>query len=252
MDAADRGFTLGDGLFETILVYQNRPIFLEEHLRRLQESASLLGIKMPIYIKEGIKALLENKKIEEASLRITVTRGIQKPGLWIDSLSQASSLVITLHDYERDDRARSYHIAQERRYSGSILSRIKSLNYLPQVLAQREAAEKSADEAMMLNEHVRIVSCARANLFLIRGKVLLTPPLSEGILPGIIRAKILTLGAEMGLEVSEQVIFPTDLERAEEAFITNSLMLVQPLAGKADKFSRLFQSGIWHQVKEAK
>ena len=228
IDYRDRGFTLGDGIFETILILKGKACFLEEHLCRLRQSALWIGIKMHPFLDEGIAALLAREKIETGVLRITLTRGITSRGLWPQE--DNNTLLIALQPYRMEEGPVSVKIAQECRFSKSILSRIKSMNYLPQIMAQREAVLAGADEALMRNEEGNIASGARANFFAsIRG-TLITPPLADGALAGVTRQKIMELAEEAGMEVKERSIREWDLEEASEAFLTNSLFLVRPIS----------------------
>jgi branched-chain amino acid aminotransferase len=232
IDPRDRGFLLGDGLFETMRAERGRVPFLDRHLDRLEAGAATLGIPLPQPRTALGAACLEvlhaNRLMDkDAALRITLSRGPGPRGL-APPPEPAPTLLIGAAAVADTAPARAV-ISRIRRNEHSPLSRIKSLNYLDAVLALREASERGADEALLCNTAGRLACASAANLFLIRDGALLTPGLDEGVLPGITRGLILELASEVGLIAEETAIAPSALERVEEAFLTNSLIGIRPL-----------------------
>ena len=232
IDPRDRGFLLGDGLFETMRAERGRVPFLDRHLDRLEAGAATLGIPLPqprTTLAAACLEVLHANRLgdRDAALRITLSRGPGPRGL-APPPEPAPTLLIGAAAVADTAPARAV-ISRIRRNEHSPLSRIKSLNYLDAVLALREASERGADEALLCNTAGRLACASAANLFLIRDGALLTPGLDEGVLPGITRGLILELASEVGLIAEETAIAPSALERVEEAFLTNSLIGIRPL-----------------------
>lgn len=237
IDPADRGFTLGDGLFETLRAYAGRPFRLDAHLARLIAGATALGIPLPLSSSRIAAAVEETLAANglggDAAIRITLTRGPGARGLLPPDDPQPT-LMITAAGYRPlPARPLGAITSAIRRNEHSPLSQLKSLNYLDNVLAQRAAADSGADEAILLNNAGRPASAARANLFVVRGRSLLTAAVSEGVLPGIARAEVLSIAQALGIQVHETPLDSDALRRADEAFLTNSLVEIAPL-GRID------------------
>jgi len=223
IDPADRGFTLGDGLFETIRIMDRLPRHLPRHLDRLGAGAGLLRLPLPydtVALTGAMAALIEAAGIAEGVLRLTLSRGTGARGV-LPPADARPTLLMTAAPAAHTTAPVSAIIARStRRNEHSPLSRLKTLNYLDSILARQEAAERGADEALLLNAAGRLSESSVANLFLSIGGRLLTPPLADGALPGIRRALILERhGAE------EAPLSPEDLARADEVLLTNSLGL---------------------------
>ena len=238
--AADRGFLLGDGLFETLPSRDGRPNRLEEHLARLRAGAAVLSIPVPLATESIVQSVTDtlgaNGLAEgDAVLRITLTRGTGPRGLLPPADPEPTLLITAARTAPVAPGPLTAIVATGRRNEQSPLSQVKSLNYLDNVLARLEAAKLGADEALMMNTAGRLASASSANLFLLRNRTLLTPPPSEGVLPGITRAAVLALAETLGLTAVETPLQRDDLARADEVFLTNSLMGVRPLVKVADR-----------------
>jgi branched-chain amino acid aminotransferase len=240
LDPRDRGFLLGDGLFETLSCHAGQAVWMDEHLARLEAGAGVLGIPLPIPIDEirlGARRVLEANGLNkaDAALRITLSRGPGPRGL-LPPENPEPTLMITAAALQRRPLApASAIIATTRRNEHSPLANLKTLNYLDSVLARHEAAERGADEALLLNTAGRLASASAANLFLVRDGRLLTPPAAEGILPGITRALVLEIAGDLGIEAAETPLGREDLCSAQEAFVTNSLIELRPLVRVEDR-----------------
>lgn len=227
----DRGLLLGDGLFETLAVRNGRPVFLAEHWRRLAESARELAIPLPFEaetLRSAIADLAAANGLSEASVRITLTRGPGPRGL-SPPADPEPTLFITAAPLGPPPLSWSAVTVSIRRNESSPLSRLKSLNYGDMILARREANAAGADEAILLNGQGGLCCASIANLFLWFGSELVTAAPSDGVLPGIARAKLLTLAAARGIEIHESAPALDEMRRASGAFLSNSLMGVVPL-----------------------
>lgn len=231
----ERGFLFGDGLFETLRTYRRRVFRLERHLERLAQGLDVLRIPLPLShaeIASAIERLLDLNGLQDAALRLMVWRG---EGGGVDP---ADSVVPRLAVVARppapyppalSERGMKGALVSIRQNEWSPLARLKSLNFLPGILGRMEARAKGADEAILLNTRGRLAEGAVSNVFLVAGGRLLTPSLDCGVLPGVTRAAILELAREMGRGVTEREVEPAELQAADEAFLTNTLMEVMPL-----------------------
>ena len=232
----DRGFLYGDGLFETMRAYAGKIFRLERHLQRLFRSARILSLSVPggeEKLKEAIYRTLKANNLEEAYLRLTISRGEGGTGPDVADNLRVSTVIVAeslpLYPNRWYEKGVKAVVVKVRRDETSPLSRIKSLNYLPNILARLEAKNKEAEEGLMLNSQGHLAEGTVSNIFLIRGGKLVTPSLKSGVLPGITREAILELAPGQGLKASEREIKLTELREAEEAFLTNSLREIVPL-----------------------
>jgi len=224
---ADRGFLLGDGLFETIRVDHGRPFDLASHLGRLASGLEVLGFAEVVdleRLRDDIGLYLAAENAVRAVLRITVTRGGGPRGLAPPEAPQPTILMTLAPMPAPSDAPLSLHIATSvRRNELSPVSRIKALPYLDNLIALREARAQGADEALMLNTRGAVACASIANLFVIRDGRLETPPVSDGALPGTMRALALSLAAQAGLTPAEISLSGDDIAEADEVFLTNSV-----------------------------
>jgi branched-chain amino acid aminotransferase len=236
IDPADRGLLLADGLFETLRADRGRIFKLEEHLQRMAEGATELAIPLPLdppSIAQAVRETLDANQLSagDAAIRITLTRGPGQRGL-VPPADAKPNLIVSASAYRPPDVEDGFIVVtseRARRNEGSVTARLKTLQYLDNIVAQSEASAADADEALLLNNRSTIACGARSNLFaVIKGK-LLTPNVGEGALPGITRATVLRLAKELSMQVTEAPITVGDLARAEEMFLTNSLLLVMPV-----------------------
>jgi branched-chain amino acid aminotransferase len=227
IDPADRGLLLADGLFETLRAYDGRPFRLEAHLARLAAGAAVLGMPLPraSEIAAAANAVLQANELGSGSLRITMTRGRGPRGL-LPPTGPEPTLMITAAPLPSLPDAMSARVVGLRRNEHSPLSRLKSLAYLDNILALREADAAGCAEAILLNTAGRIACGSRSNLFLVLEGVLATAPVSEGVLPGIARQTVLELAEQHGLLAKEVALPASALAEASEAFLTNSLIEV--------------------------
>ncbi len=222
LDADDRGVLLGDGLFETLAVIDGAPMRLGRHLDRMRLGGSALDLPIPLdggQVHEAIRQLAKKNEIAEGSARITVTRGAGPRGV-LPPVSPDPTIIIAVHLGTVGDVApvRAIIAASTRRNDRSPLSRIKTTNYGDSILARREAAAAGVDDAILLNTRDTVAEATAANVFCVLDGALVTPPTTDGALPGILRDIILADGL-----AQERTVTRSDLEGAEEIFLTTSL-----------------------------
>jgi branched-chain amino acid aminotransferase len=231
IDPADRGFGLGDGLFETLRAYDGRPFRLADHLDRMAAAAAALQIPWPVdrsLIAGAVGAVLGANDHDrgDASIRITLSRGTGPRGL-APPADPRPTLLIATAPYTVLPETCTAVTVDIRRNEGSPLSRMKSLGQLDNVLAAGVAAKSGADEAILLNNAGHVACAARANLFALIDGRLVTPPIGDGVLPGIARRIVLEIAAAARLPFAEASLSPADLARAEEILLTNSLFEIR-------------------------
>ncbi len=221
IDPADRGFTLGDGIFETIAVRRNAVRHLATHLRRLREGAGVLGIPVPGDDQElaaRIGACITANGLKDAVVRVTLTRGVGARGI-VPPPHPAPTFVVTAAPLPEPAGPAKVIVAKvTRRNEHSPLARIKHLNYLDNILARREAQAADADDAILLNTAGNVAESTVANIFILVDGFMLTPPIADGALPGIMRGEAIKLA-----RAEERTITPEMLARAAEVFLTNAL-----------------------------
>jgi branched-chain amino acid aminotransferase len=231
LDPLDRGLTLGDGVFDTLVAFRRIPFAGDRHLARLTGQAAAIGIPLePKTIRDGWNAVLGRAEAEHVILRTTVTRGVSGRGLWPESPPSPTLMVSTAPwSAERFGRPARLVVSTIRRNADSPASRLKSLGYLDHVLAAREAAEKGASDALFVNHSGKLACTTIANIFIVRGDRLATPPDADGVMPGIMRALVLEAAARLGIRAEEASLTRGDVVDAEAAFLTNSVRLLAPL-----------------------
>jgi len=221
ISARDRGLTLGDGVFETIAVREGGPVRLARHLERLHDGLRTLeiaGAPDRETLAADIARLLAAQEVGRGVLRLTVTRGPAGRGLSTQGCGPPSVL-ITASPMQPPREPLSLTVAKSvRRNEFSPASRIKSLSYLDNVLAYREAEQRGHDDALLCNSAGFVAETAIANIFAIINGELVTPPVAEGALPGIAREVVME-----SFPVTTAPLSLAELLAAEEAFVTNSL-----------------------------
>lgn len=227
---ADRGLLLGDGLFETMAVHNGRVFDLDAHLARLTSGLATLGFAQAVDLAKLTAAIgpyLASERASNAILRLTATRGPGPRGLTPPEAPRPTILMTLAPMPPARAAPLSLHIATvTRRNEHSPLSRIKALPYLDNVLALTEARARGADDALLLNTRGTIACGTIANVFAIRDGRLETPPLTDGALPGTMRALVLALAQEASLVPVEAPLDPECLAGADHVFLTNSISRV--------------------------
>lgn len=220
IDPTDRGFTLGDGVFETIAVRRRVPCQLDRHMARLSAGAAVLGIPLTWTLADvatAISTLLEDS-VEDAAVRATLTRGPATRGV-LPAGDITPTLLITAGPLPpKLPPARVVVARSTCRNEFSPLARIKSLNYLDNIIARREAAARGADDAILLNTRGNAAEATASTLLVLLDGAVVTPPLADGALPGIARARLIEAG-----RVIERSMSAADLDRIDGAALVNAL-----------------------------
>jgi len=234
----DHGFLYGDGVYETLRVYQGTAFQIDEHIERLFRSAAMIDLSIPKSqgaIKRAVYATLKANRHKEAVVRITLSRGEGPTGL-DPALCSSPTFVIMSHllrPYPEKYYKRGVKIAivkTRRNYDRALNPQIKSLNFLNNILAGIEARKEGAVEGIMLNYKNFIAEGTVSNVFLIRDGVLCTPAVRAGILDGITRGLIIECAKELHMKVKEGRFRKEDLVAADEVFISNTTMEVMPVS----------------------
>jgi aminodeoxychorismate lyase len=233
----DRGFLLGDGLFETMRVAGGKTFRFAQHLERLSRGADFLKIKLPFTPKEIQKfaaQLIAKNELSEAILRITLTRGPGAGRGYSTKGADQPTLAMTLHPLPPTDADEpvlwSLVTSSFRIPAGDALAQFKTTSKVLNVLARAEAEAQGADEALLLNTNGEVAEAAGGNIFWVYQDKICTVPTGRGVLPGITRAVVLEICQSLGLETNKRVIKPEHLRKAEGIFITQSALGIVPVA----------------------
>ncbi len=233
----DHGLLYGDGVFEGIRSYGGKPFCLEEHLDRLYDSARAIRLQIPMSRQELAEAIRETVRIngiQDGYIRVLVTRGIGDLGL--DPNKTANPQVIIIADHIQlypeelyEKGLRIVTVSTVRNHPNALSPRIKSLNYLNNILAQMEATDAGAAEALMLNHLGEVAECSGDNIFIVKDGALYTPPKTAGILVGITRNLVMKLARQAGHEVYETTLVRHDIYTADECFLTGTAAEIVPV-----------------------
>jgi len=234
----NRAFLYGDGVFETVKIVDSKILFLEDHYFRLMSSMRIVRMEIPMnftmeYLEKQILTLVKAEKLENSSrARITVYRndgGYYLPhnntvSFLINSESLENKLYTINQEEYKVDLYTDFYVAKQ------LLSSIKNTNKLINITASIFAKENDLDNCLLLNDSKNVIEALQGNIFMLKGNKLITPPVSEGCLNGVMRKQIIGLVRNIeNIEVAEEVISPFDLQKADELFITNVIKGIQPI-----------------------
>jgi len=246
VSACDRGLLYGDGIFETIRVYEGKPFMLDAHIRRMADGCSITQLcpPEPDEIRQAARQVLEaNGLTGDAYLRITVTRGATGR-MWYDLEQDRPTVIVLAKPFSPPEYGAGLRLTISKSFRSderSPLSRIKHTGILWKILPRAEAKRSGFDDSLLLNTSGDISEGTSANAFWVRDGVLYTPALECGILSGVTRSIVIEVAREHGIEVTEGC-FPLDhLLRADEAFLTSSTAELMPIRSVEDT---VFSSGI--------
>jgi len=233
----DRGFLYGDSVYEVVRTSGGEPVDLPAHLIRLRASATAIALELPSddELTAATLAALKAAGNPESYIRIIVTRGAGEIGLGTD-LARDRKTIVIIRPLKLPARALYEHgialqiVNVERSSPRAVDPRIKSGNYLNNILALAEARRAGADEALMCDSRGRIAEGASSNLFVVNNGALFTPGLEIGLLAGITRMRVIELARGAGIDVTEGKLLPADVRGADEVFITSSIRGVLPVA----------------------
>ena len=230
LERGERGLLLGDGLFETLLVLNRTPLWGNMHFARLEAAAHELGIGFDRdVLDDALEEVLEDAPQGHGVLRVTLTRGTAVRGLGASGGSP--SLLLTLDPFDPALMLKPVALATAtvRRNASSISCRLKTLSYIDNIAAAREAVAHGVEDALMLNTDGNVACSTIANIFLLKGKTLFTPARDQGILTGVTRQAVVHAAPHLGLVAEERAVAPAELLEADAVFLTNSLRLIRPV-----------------------
>ena len=234
----DYGLLYGYGLFETMRAYGGRLFRLEEHLERLFRGAQIIGIGIPVtkaQITEAMGQVLAANGLKDAYIRISFTYGEGPPGLRLsESESSKPNFIIMVDELPkiltvRREKGIKVLIASTRQNQLSPLTTVKSLNFLNNIMARREAIAKGFDDAILRDGDGFVAEASTSNIFLVSNNQLITPSERCGILLGITRKVVMELAEKLGFDVFEKETPIAELMAAEECFLTNSIVELTPV-----------------------
>lgn len=233
----DHGLLYGDGVFEGLRSYGGKVFRLQEHVERLYDSAKAIWLTIPMSQQEMSDAINDTVRandLEDGYIRVIVTRGAGSLGLDPNKCSHPQVIIIadtiSLYPAELYEKGLAIVTVSVMRMNPAALNpRIKSLNYLNNILAKIEGLQAGCIEALMLNHKGEIAECTGDNIFLVRKGVLYTPPIDAGILEGVTRDAVIELAREACVEVREIPLTKHDVYIADEVFLTGTAAEVIPV-----------------------
>jgi aminodeoxychorismate lyase len=231
----DRGFLYGDGVFETLRIYDCKPFLLDRHIGRLSHGLGSLFIAEKYSFSDYLEftsELIERNNITNGVLRIQATRGPGKRGFSTTG-NYDPTVLISLHEAPNIDPNNVTPVklgtSIQVQSDHDPFSTLKTTNKLANIIALREAEKAGMDEALLTNHNGNITEASGSNVFWVKDNALFTPPVSSGCLSGITRGMILELALKINLPTAQLNITPTDLFDAESVFLTNSVREIQPV-----------------------
>jgi branched-chain amino acid aminotransferase len=252
----NRAFLYGDGVFETLKIVNNKILFLEDHYFRLMASMRVVRMEIPMnftmeYLEEQILSLLNYNSISDsARARITVYRN--DGGYYLPQNNTISFLIhatpLDNKTYEVNENQYEVDLYKDFYVTKQLLSSIKTTNKIINITGSVFANENGLDNCILLNDSKNVVEVLQGNLFMLLGNKLITPPVSEGCLNGVMRKQILALAKKLAdIEVVEEPISPFDLQKADELFLTNVIKGIQPITKYRKKEFTTKLSGVLTQ-----
>jgi branched-chain amino acid aminotransferase group I len=259
ISSGDRGFLYGDGIFETLRTYNGEPFKLTEHLGRMRCSAEKLKISFEYTnaeISETITKLLEKNIVQDAYIRITLSRGEGGSALQMSDGLRSTILIqvkpFKPYDEKLYEEGMSLSVSDHRRSTTNPICRHKTTNMLTSILLKEEAGSKSAHDSIVLNTDGYVAECIVSNIFMVKDGSVVTPSLDTNILPGITRKTVLEICKNSGIPAREVSFKIDSLIKAEEVFITNSLMEIMPVSRVEDnKIGKVTPGEITQQIMSA-
>ncbi len=233
----NRGFLYGDAVFETLKICNGKILFWEDHYFRLMASMRILRMEIPMnftleYLENQVINLVNELRIQDsARARITVYRN--QGGLYAPETNEVSFIIsansIQNKLYEISSASYEVDLFKDFYVSKNLLSTLKTTNKLIQITGSIYAKENNLNSCLLLNDAKNIAEGLQGNLFMVTGTTVITPPLSEGCLNGIMRKQIISLINKTNYEFKEMPISPFDLQKADELFLTNVISAIQPI-----------------------
>jgi len=218
------GLICGWGLFTTLRIVQGEAFAYERHWRRLEKDATLIRMPIPYAaprVRVNLQEVIRANDVSEGCARIYLV--YNQVGFWrSDEPATPVDLIIytaPLPEYREPVRLT---VREQGRHAASPLAGVKSISWLPNVWSVAEAQKEGFDEVILLNERGEVAECTAANVYMVKGDTILTPPLNSGCLEGVTRAILFEIAGDAGVAVKEQVLRPEDLRSADEVFISST------------------------------
>lgn len=238
LSITNRSFLYGDGVFETLKIVDSKILFFEDHYFRLMASMRIIRMQIPMsftleYLEEEIlKLAVVNNVQNSARIRLTIYRN--EGGFYLPTDNSVSFIIqateLEQKKYQFDESKFEVDLYKDFVIPKQLLSTLKTANKITHVTASIFAKENQLNSCLLINETKNVIEATNGNLFMLMGNSLITPPLSEGCLNGIMRKQIITLAKQIdSVEVIEKEISPFDLQKADELFITNVIIGIQPI-----------------------
>jgi branched-chain amino acid aminotransferase len=241
ISVADHGFLYGYGLFQTMRAYHGKIFLLDRHVQRLREAAEVIGVGEKVGgldLEKACNDTLKANKLKDARVRLTVTNGDNLALPWVEAGGPPTVVVnarpFTPFPAEKYSEGFKVGIASVRRMKQSIISSMKSVNYLVNVMARMEASARGLDEALLLNEEGYIAEGGSSNVFFIREGRLVTPSPESGLIPGVTREAVIGMAGSLGIAVSEGTVGIGAIKKSDEMFMTNAIIEVMPVTEVRD------------------
>jgi branched-chain amino acid aminotransferase len=237
----DHGFLYGEGVYETLRTYNRKPFLFAEHMARLRRSAGMIALPVPVddadmsaEVQKTIDACPDAGPENDLYIRILLTRGVGELTYNPKATPTPTLVIITkpLPGFPAATYTNGIRVALvgvRRNHPDALNPQIKSNNLLNNAMAAQEALRVGADEALMRNHDGFVVECSQCNFFIVKDGVLKTPPLGDGLLPGITRQFVLGIAKDLGVPVQESGILPVDAQGADEAFVTGTTREITPV-----------------------
>ncbi len=244
----DHGFLYGEGVYETLRTYDQRPFLLDRHLARLRKSAGMISLGIPLSDEQLARRIAETMAVASSSaprgtewyVRVLLTRGVGE--LTYDPAATPAPSIVTIVKAHVDPPAELYTNGVRvilssivRNHPGTVNPMIKSNNLMNCALAMQEGYRRGAFEVIMRNYRGELAECSVSNLFIVKDGATLTPPLSVGLLPGITREFLFEVGRTAGIPVREAVLKDDDLYGADEVFLTGTTREIMPIVKVDDR-----------------
>ena len=252
----DRGFMYGDGIFETLRLFNGKPFRWQEHLERFQRGAEFLKIEPPFsadVLRGFADQLVAKNRMPDSILRLVLTRGPGARGYSPKNAQRRPTMVMSLHPPPEVNSAHPPRwkliVSSHRLPANEPLAQFKTCNKLPQILARGEADAAGADEALLTNTDGFVVEGSGSNLFWIQNDAVCTAPLASGVLPGVTRAAVLDICGLLRLKVREAGVRPEELRQAQGVFLSlSSFGVVEALALDGHDLKR---AALFEEIRQA-
>ena len=233
VSASDRGFLYGDGLFETIRIHDGRPFLWDWHMIRFMDGSESLGIALPQSTESllgNVRELICRNDGPESIVRIALSRGVGQRGYGVTGDEQPILLITQQSLPPKPSKPLSLVTTNARVAVGDPLARVKSANKLGSILVKRDATRQRADDGLILNSDGNVTETSSANVFWVENGTLHTPPISDGVLPGVTRRLVIDLAPTLGQAVREESAAPDRLQQAEAGFVTSAATGIRAIA----------------------